>query len=193
MPKLVARSPAAAAQHNLAAIFVTMLLLLGGGIAGHAVWRRRRLRRDAVRGYRQDRAILLHARQQQEQQTAALQLSADFHMASFAAVKGRDCQAEAGKTSPAGSLALRRAWQSAAAWHRDAATRCSAGSSGAPAMIAAQDSYCRRCSWSSDGERGSKANRCGTMGSSRSTTTVDLSAGIRCGGGGWVGSSDSCV
>ena len=91
MPKLAAQPVVAATRHHLAVILgmpLLLLLLLGGGIAGQAVWRRRRLRRDAAGGYRPGRQILPHAWQQQQQHNYALQLAAESHAASGAAREG---------------------------------------------------------------------------------------------------------
>ena len=93
MPKL-AQLGVSAPQRRLAVILgmPLLLLLLGSGIAGQAVWRRRRLQWVAAGGRRHGRQDLPHAWQQQQQPSHALQLATESHAAFRAAEAGRDPQ-----------------------------------------------------------------------------------------------------
>ena len=102
MPKLTAtRVAAAAARHHLAAILGISLLLRAGGIAGQAVWRRRRLRLDAVHGYRHELQILVHRQQQQQEQHIG---AAHVHAASGAVGEGSDRQLRLGRQARLAAL-----------------------------------------------------------------------------------------
>ena len=104
MPKLIAKPAKPAARHHLAAIMSMMLLLLGSGIAGQAVWRRRRPRRDATSGNWHDREIMLHARQQQGHQIVVRQLAADSRISSGAAGEGSESHLRLGRQARLAAL-----------------------------------------------------------------------------------------